>query len=164
VSATGTNLTAVKVALKARLAARSGLNGVEVGYGPPRNADDLQDAEGDLRAVWFGANGGSDIIRPYMGSSVTHEVFRLEVVCQAIAHTEDEDQGQLLADQQAEAVLAEILSEIAANPTLSISNVEPLACLADGYQYDQLDRRANAWGAKYTLTVVSAPAGIAAPS
>lgn len=163
-TATGTNLSAVKTAFRSLLDARTGLDGVTITYGEPRNADDLQDTEGDLRAVWFGGEGGSDIIRPYIGVNVTHEVLRFEVVCQAIVHTQDEDEGQLLADQQGEALLAEVLSLVATDPDLSMSNTEPMAVLADGYTYRQLDRRANAFGARYTLTCVSAPAGIAAPS
>lgn len=164
-AATGTNLSTIKAQLQALLEGRVGLTGVNVGYGPPLHADDVTDADGDLNAIWFGPEGGADIVIPYLmpGAKVTHERLRFDVVCQSIVRGRPAD-GQLEADQAAEALLAEVLSELAEDPSLGLTTPHPVAVVADRYEYTQLDRAANAWGARYVLTCGTEPAGIAAPS
>lgn len=161
---TGTNLSTIKAALQALLEGRAGLAGVNVGYGPPLHADDVTDADGHLNAIWFGDGAGADITIPYLmaGAKVTHERLRFEVVCQSIVRGSED--GQYDADLAAEALLAEVLSELAGDPSLGLTSPSPCAVVAEGYQYTQLDRAANAWGARYVLTCGSEPAGIAAPS
>lgn len=161
----GTNLSTIKNALKALLAARETLAGVTVGYGAPLHADDVTADDGALRAIWFGPDSQARITIPYMvaGAKPTHEELSFDVVCQAIDRGRGPD-GQLAADQAAETLLAEVLSELAARPSLGLTSPTPLACTAQSWTYSQLNRSSNAWGTRFVLTVATSPAGIAAPT
>jgi len=162
---TGTNFTAIKTAIKTLLNARQGIitAGVTVLNGQPTNADDLTAADGDLDAIWFGGNADAEIVVPYSGSQVRHEVMTFQVVCQAVRRGRHDDL-QATADAAADVLLAEVLSLLASDPDLSTANVEPLAVIAQRWSYDQLPPAANARGARYELTCSTRPAGIAAPT
>jgi hypothetical protein len=169
-AATGTNLSTIKAALLALVNARTGISsiGVTMRYGPPQNADDVTSTDGDLEAIWYGDSAQADIEIPYMvglTAKPTREEIQFTVVCQAVQRSEDgTTDGQQTADQRAEALLKEVLSELAEDPTVGLTTPRPLALVAERWTYQQLPRTSNAWGTRFELTLRTTPADIAAPS
>ena len=165
-ASTGTNLATIKTALVDLLNAPAAITaaGVTVLYGSPVHADDLTADDGLLDAVWL-ADASARIEVPYVGSQVRHEYLSLEVVCQSVRRgTDNTDTMQVVCDAAAETLLAEVLSLVASDPTLSLTTTQPLAVVAETWRYDQLPPAANARGARYVLTLTTQPAGIPAPT
>lgn len=168
-AATGTNLSTVKAALLALVNARTGVTtlGVTMRYGRPQYADDVTATDGDLEGIWYGELANAQIEIPYMtpGAHPTREQLSFSVVCQAIQRSEDgTTDGQKVADQRCEALLKEVLSELAEDPSLGLASPRPLAVIASSWQYVQLPPAANAWGTRIELQVQTDPADIPAPS
>lgn len=160
-----TGLVTVKAKLVTLLAARPNLSGVPVSYGRPVWADDLVDTAGSDRAIWLeDATGQKDI--PYMvsGAKPTEERVSFTVVCQAIAREEStQGAGQQTADTTAAALLAEVESVCALDPSLGLTSPHPVAVEVQGWIHRILPPAVNAWGARFDVTVAYM-ARLAAPS
>lgn len=107
---TGTSLIAFKQALKAALATRAGLAGVQVAYEYPATNITGED-------IWLGG-AESDVRIPVMraGTKKVDEDYTLTVFVQVL---KTQGEGQEAADLRATALLREVQQQLAENPQIT---------------------------------------------
>lgn len=115
----GSSYSTAKAAIVSKLDARSGLDGVNVLYQAPEQASDVGGESGD--AIWLDdAEGDYDNVVICGLPLRLEELYTLKLVAQSLRPSRDGT--QLVADQRVDALLYEILDELATDPTFGITS------------------------------------------
>jgi len=117
----GSSYSTVKAAVVAKLDARSGLDGVSVAGEPPVDPFKVQGDTGSGKAIWLAdAEGDYDnVVLCGAGRLDLEETYDLTLVLQALPQSTSDTQA--VTDQRVDAMLGEVLLQMATDPTWGIT-------------------------------------------
>lgn len=116
----GSTYSTAKEAIRAKLAARSGLSAVKVSYQAPMQAADTTGATGLQDAIWLDDATGDYENTVICGLPLRiDENYTIKVVAQSLKASKDGTQKA--ADIRVDELLYEVMAELATDPTFGVT-------------------------------------------